>query len=536
MTDPAADALRSRDRSGRWLGRGLAAFAGGATVFAFEPFGIASLPIVTLAVLFGLWQVTERARDAAWLGFAFGAGLFGVGVSWVYIALETYGGMPAVLAAIGTAGFVAYLALYPALAGWLAVWLTKPDRFARLAVCAALFVVAEWLRGYLLTGFPWLAVGYSQMPESPLAGFAPIGGVWLVSLALALVAALLVHVVFALEARRLRRVVACVAGALAIAAAGAALRGIEWTTPTGAPLAVSLVQGNVPQHLKFDPAFRDRTFELYGALAESARGRLIVLPESTFPMMADEVPDEVVNRFLRIARARDGRLLFGVFIAEPMREGDSEPRIYNSVVSIGDGMRIGSYRKQHLVPFGETIPAKPLVGWVMRNLLSIPIGDQARGPPGQPPFPVGDERIAVNICYEDAFGDELRDEARAATLLVNVTNDAWYGRSIAARQHNQIAAMRALELGRPMLRSTNTGITSAIGHDGRVFAELPWFTRGVLEVSLAGRTGETPYLRFGDAVPLVVATVMLAIALFGTRDQWPSLSLVPSKAGKIAAP
>ena len=127
------------------------------------------------------------------------------------------------------------------------------------------------------------------------------------------------------------------------------------------------------------------------------------------------------------------------------------------------------------MPFGETIPAKPLVGWVMRNLLAIPIGDQARGPDEQAPFRVGGETVAVNICYEDAFGDELRASARDATLLVNVTNDAWYGRSIAARQHNQIAAMRALELGRPMLRSTNTGITSAIGHDGRVIAQLPWF-------------------------------------------------------------
>jgi apolipoprotein N-acyltransferase len=273
------------------------------------------------------------------------------------------------------------------------------------------------------------------------------------------------------------------------------------------------VQGNVAQELKFDPAFRDRTFELYGALARSARGQLIVLPESTFPMFADEVPDEVVAQLAQVARARDGKLLFGVFVAEPPLPGDDEPRIYNSVVSVGSGIRMGLYRKQHLVPFGETIPAKPLVGWVMRNLLSIPIGDQAKGPAGQAPFEVNGERVAVNICYEDAFGDELRDEARAATMLVNVTNDAWYGRSIAARQHNQIAAMRALELGRPMLRSTNTGITSAIGHDGYVIAELPWFTRAVLEVTIAGRTGETPYLRYGDAIPLVAAILLFAGAL-----------------------
>jgi apolipoprotein N-acyltransferase len=234
-------------------------------------------------------------------------------------------------------------------------------------------------------------------------------------------------------------------------------------------------------------------------------------------MLADDVPDEVVAALAQVAHAREGKLLFGVFVAEPPLPGDDEPRIYNSVVSVGGGTRMGLYRKQHLVPFGETIPAKPLVGWVMRNLLSIPIGDQARGPAGQAPFEVSGERVAVNICYEDAFGHELRDEASTATMLVNVTNDAWYGRSIAARQHNQIAAMRALELGRPMLRSTNTGITSAIGHDGRVIAELPWFTRGILEVWVAGRRGETPYLRYGDAIPLAASILLFAVALGLTR-------------------
>jgi apolipoprotein N-acyltransferase len=176
------------------------------------------------------------------------------------------------------------------------------------------------------------------------------------------------------------------------------------------------------------------------------------------------------------------------------------------------------YRKRHLVPFGETIPAKPVVGWFINRVLAIPLSDQTPGPADQAPFEVGGARIAVNICYEDAFGDELRAAAREATLLVNVTNDAWYGRSIAARQHNQIAAMRALELGRPMLRATNTGITSAIDHRGRVVAELPWFTEGILETSVTGRTGVTPYLRFGDALPLAASVLALgAAAAIGRR-------------------
>jgi apolipoprotein N-acyltransferase len=512
VTPLAGNGPSMPSRSPPWPALTLAALAGFLTVFGFAPFGITALPIVTLAVLLGLWNRASDARDAAWLGFVFGAALFGAGVSWVYVALETFGGMPAPLALIATAGLVAFLSLYPALAGWLSVRLSRHGGLARLLVGANAFVLAEWLRGYLFTGFPWLTAGYSQLPDGPLAGFAPIGGVWLVSLAIAHMAVLLVQALDAVEAHRWRNVAACGALAATLAGAGAIVRSVEWTTPSGAPLDVSLVQGNVAQELKFDPAFRARTFELYQSLAQRSRGRLVVLPESTFPMFADELPFEVVEGLANVAKQRGGELLFGVFVAEAPEPGSDEPRIYNSVVSVG-GERSGLYRKRHLVPFGETIPAKPLVGWLMRNLLAIPIGDQARGPDLQAPFPVGAERIAVNICYEDAFGSELREGARGATVLVNVTNDAWYGRSIAALQHNQIAAMRALELGRPLLRATNTGVTSAIGHDGRVIAALPWFTRDVLEISIAGRRGETPYLRFGDAIALAIACAVLLFAL-----------------------
>src|SRR4029078_9475242 len=202
---------------------------------------------------------------------------------------------------------------------------------------------------------------------------------------------------------------------------------------------------------------------------------LVVLPESAFPMFSDEVPDTVLLSLIRMASARNGDVLLGLFTAEPPEPGSDEPRYYNTVVALGDS-DLQFYRKNHLVPFGETIPLKPLVGWFIRSVLSIPLADQARGGATQPALSVAGERRVVDICYEDAFGAELRYAARDAHLLVNVTNDAWYGHSIAAEQNDQIAAMRALHVGRPMLRATNTGITSAIGVDGREFARLPWFT------------------------------------------------------------
>jgi apolipoprotein N-acyltransferase len=493
----------------------LALVAGAATVFSFAPFGFAWLPVITLASLVLLWQGTSAARGAAWLGFAFGLGLFGTGASWVYVALNTFGGMPALLAAIGTAGFCAFLALYPAAVGWIAVRCTAAGSWPRALAAAALWPLAEWARSVVFTGFPWLSFGYAALPggpSNPLAGYAPLGGVFLVSLAYALAAAALALAIDAASKAARMRVVALAGAALAIVAGGAASGRLEWTSVAGAPLAVSLVQGNVLQEIKFDPDFRAKTFDLYTGLVAETRGRLVVLPESAFPVFADEVPDEVLLAIIRTVVPRDGDALVGMFTLEPPLEPGGQPRYYNSVVSVGTAVP-QLYRKRHLVPFGETIPLEPVVGWFIRRILSIPLASQARGVPDPAPLELAGARVAVNICYEDAFGADLRKEAREATLLVNVTNDAWYGRSIAALQHNQIASMRALETGRPLLRATNTGITSAIGHDGRELARLPWFTRGILEVEIAGRQGATPYADWGDAPAGAVALALFAAAL-----------------------
>jgi apolipoprotein N-acyltransferase len=490
---------------------------GAATVFGFAPFGLWALPPLTLAGLFVLWQHAQSPRRAFMLGFAFGIGLFGAGVSWVYVALATFGDMPAVLAAIGTAGFCAYLALFPAAAGWVCARLAPEASAMRLAHAVSAWTLAEWLRGWLLSGFGWLAVGYAQIGEV-LAGYAPVGGVFLVSLAIAGAAALLAHAAQAFEAHRVRGGAIALVAIAAIAGAGLALSRAEWSVPAGALLAVSLVQGNIEQDQKFDPANRDYTMATYARLSHEARGRLIVLPESALPMFADEVPAEYVELLRDVARRNSGDLLLGLFFFEPRQNAGEEDRYFNSVVSIGTATT-QRYSKHHLVPFGETIPGKALLGWFIRHVLAIPLADQTPGPEYQEPFAVAGERVAINICYEDAFGNELARRAVEATLFVNVTNDAWYGRSIAAEQHQQIAQMRALETSRPMLRATNTGITSIIDHRGREIARLPWFTRGILEGSIAGRTGLTPFVRFGDALVVVVALLIGVVAAFRVRSR-----------------
>jgi apolipoprotein N-acyltransferase len=517
-----AAAQKQQPRGRHTLARGasvaLAAAAGALTVFAFAPFGVSGVVFVTLTLLLALWQCAESPGAAAQEGFAFGAGLFGAGSSWLTIALVNFGGMSLWLALIAIAVLTAYLALWPALAGFVAVRFTRSGSWARLLVAAGAFTLTEWIRSYLFTGFPWLALGYSQVPDGLARGYAPLGGVYLVTLVIALLSALLAQLAGALA--RDTPVRAWVStGSIAVLLAGnVALTHVDWTRPAGPALPISLVQGNVVQELKFDPQFRTATFERYIRLVGQSRGRLIVLPESAFPMFSDEIPDAVLLSLIRTATARGGDVLLGLFTALPPEAGSDEPRYYNTVVALG-GSPLQFYRKNHLVPFGETIPLKPIFGWFIRSVLAIPLADQARGGAAQAPLTVAGESVAVDICYEDAFGSELRYGAREAHFLVNVTNDAWYGHSIAAEQHNQIAAMRALELGRPMLRATNTGITSAIGDDGRELARLPWFTTGVLEVAVAGRTGLTPYLRAGDIAVLVLCAVLVVVpvALGGRR-------------------
>jgi apolipoprotein N-acyltransferase len=507
--------LKQRLASASPIARSAAAFAlGVAAVFGFAPVGFSPLPVLALAGVFILWSGAASARGAASIGFAFGLGLFGVGVSWVYIALSTFGQMPGVLAGLATLVFCAWLGLFPAATGWLCARLAPPATGARLAIAAAAWTITEWARSWLLSGMPWLSVGYAQV-HAPLAGFAPIGGVFLVGFAVALTAALLACVALPGLSRRRALIALGVLAALWIAGAGSRL--VEWSRPAGEPITVSLVQGNVEQDIKFDPKYRDETLTIYADLVARAKGRLTVLPESALPMFADEVPPEYAAKLRAAALARHGDILLGLFFFEPRGPGESEDHYYNSVVSLGASPP-QVYRKRHLVPFGETIPLKPLVGWFIRSVLHIPLEDQTAGPARQAPFDAAGERIAVNICYEDAFGAEIIPEVPDSTLLVNVTNDAWYGRSLAAEQHEQMAEFRALESARPMLRATNTGITSIIDHHGREIARLPWFTRGILEGSIAGRTGSTPYVRAGDWVAVAASLVLgLAALLMGRR-------------------
>lgn len=481
--------------------------AGAIAVFGFAPFGIFPLPILSLVVLFWLWSKAERPSQAAWLGFAFGMGLFCVGVSWIYVALHDYGYMHPLLAALATMLFAAVNASIPALAGYVQAKFKGAATLRILCVMPANWALAEWLRGFLFTGFPWLSVGYSQVPYSPLAGYAPIVGVFGVSLLVAVSAALLL-VIWDTRWSKLGKV--ALAGVVVLWIVGAALSFIEWTKPQGESLKVSLLQGNIAQDTKFDEGALIDTLETYRRLAEGSDARLIVMPETAIPLLREYIPEGYQAMLREHVMQSGGDILIGAFERE-------DGRYYNSVYSLGSS-ESQHYRKDHLVPFGEFIPLRSALGWLINEVLQIPMGDQARGGSNQAPLNVAGQKVAVNICYEDAFGEEIIHALPAATLLVNVTNDAWYGDSLAAEQHSQLSQMRALETGRMMLRATNTGVTAVIGVDGRVQAMLPQYEEGILTAQVQSYAGSTPYVRWGNAAMLVLAAVMLGIA-WKSRDR-----------------
>jgi apolipoprotein N-acyltransferase len=420
----------------------LATAAGALTVLAFAPFGLSPLGLIGPALLFWLWLGRSPGR-AFRIGWLYGIGLMGFGVSWVRISIAQFGGVDPWLAIAIAAGFALLMALYYGGVGWLGVRLARAHRtHALLLVFPGLWVLGEWLRGWVLTGFPWLALGYTQI-EAPLGGLAPWLGVYGASLGVTLSAGLLAWMVTPACGRRY-----AATAALALLWVGGALAGrVDWTKPAGEPFRASLLQGNVEQRLKWRPDELRPTLELYVTLTDEARdSRLVVWPETAIPALAHLVEDILLEPLEAEARAEGRDLLIGAPVEE-----DGE-RYYNAMLALGASGR-DAYYKRHLVPFGEFMPLKPVLGPVL-DFLQIPMSDFSAGSPKEPPLlTVAGHPAGISICYEDAFAEEVREALPQAAFLVNASNDAWFGDSLAPYQHLEIARMRAKETQRYLLLS-----------------------------------------------------------------------------------
>lgn len=471
---------------------------------AFSPFDRPWVAPLCLILLFAAW-LKATPGQAFVRGYLFGAGQFGFGVSWVYHSMHDYGGANPLEAGGLTALFVSILALYPGLAGWASTRMfgDAGKNLKLLAAFPAFWVFQEWLRGWFIADFPWLQAGSSQVDTTLGQGFAPLLGVLGVSLAVTELAGLALAV---LDRDHWRRRAAMLGIGILIVSS-AFLGRIEWTRPAGEPFKAALLQGNVPQNRKWLPEYQRATLELYVNMTRRHwDARLVVWPETAIPAFYHQVARTWLADLRNEAAAHHTDLVIGI----PWVELDTQ-QYYNAMVSVSD--QPGHYFKRHLVPFGEYIPFRPVFAWVM-DILEIPMADFSGGGKGQAPMRAAGYPLAASICYEDVFGNEARDALPQAAYLVNVTNDAWFGDSMAPRQHVQMARMRALESGRYMLRATNTGITAAIDPKGRIIDQAPMFQQASVVAEITPMAGATPYVRFGDYGVigfLIALTVLLKL-------------------------
>lgn len=487
-------------RPGTPLALLVALAAGAATVLGFAPFSLFPIGVVALAVLTETLRAGP-ARAGFWRGYAFGLGLLGFGVSWIRISLNEFGNMDPWLANLLMVLFVGVMALYYGLVGWLARRLASdPPWMLPLVIVPGLYVLAEWVRGWLFTGFPWLKLGYTQF-EGPLAGFAPLVGVDGLSLLTALSGGLLWCLVRLPGQAR----VLAGAGLVALWLVGAGLQRLDWTEPAGAPFSATVVQANIPQAVKWDPGARAEILEAYVDLTLGhLDSDLILWPETAIPGFLHEVRAVLIEPLAERARREGTEIVLGIPVLD-----EQSGRYYNGLLSIGSTEDL--YAKRHLVPFGEFMPFKSWIG-PLAQAFEVPMSDFSRGEAAQPLLRVGSRLVGASICYEDAFPAEVAQALPEAELLINVSNDAWFGDSLAPHQHLEIARMRALETGRDLVRSTNTGISAIIDHRGRKLVEVPSFVRGAVTAEVTPRRGATPFVRFGNWLTIGLSLILVLTA------------------------
>ncbi len=481
----------------------LAVAAGALQVCAYAPVDLPVFAVLAPLFLLLLLRGVPPARGA-WLGLLYGLGLFGAGIYWIYYSLHLFGDAIAPLAGLLTAGFVLGMALYPAAVGYLLCRYKAPLPWWSLALAPALWTLAEWVRGWFLTGFPWLLLGHSQT-DWPLAGYFPLLGAFGVTWLLALTAG---AGAWLLDARPGRMQTLGVLGLGALVwIGGFVLQRLPWSEPVGAPIRVRTVQGNVEQHLKFIAQVLQPSIELYSRLSVAGPPvDLVIWPETAIPTLYHRVEHQLLAVAQEL-QASGAELAIGV-----LEYRHQAQRYYNAVRKVTPGPQADQvYLKHHLVPFGEYMPLRELLEFIARYIL-IPMSDLQAGPARQRPLMLAGYRAAVSICYEDAFGEEVIAQLPAANFLINVSNDAWFGDSMAPHQHLQIARVRALETARAMVRATNTGISAFIDHDGRILARSPQFEVHALDASIQPRAGATPYVRYGNYPVIVVLLLALCAA------------------------
>lgn len=474
----------------------LAIIAGGLVPFAFQPFGFYFLIFISLSTLFYLCSKTDSAKECFISGYLFGLAMFGIGVSWLHISINLFGGMHIIGAWFFTFLLIAFISLYPALCVYLA------NRFFKkhaLLVLPALWLISEWARGWIFSGFPWLNIGTSQT-DSPLVNFAAVIGDYGISFIVCVIAISIASLFISnLKTKAISSsIIVC------IFLVSLLLENTNWTENTGQKLNVALVQGAIPQEIKWRREFRDKTYEIYSSLSQPYwSSDLIIWPETAIPSYYHTASDFID----KISETRQNANAY--FMSGIVNKDIASDKYFNSILLMDGAHRF--YNKHHLVPFGEYLPLKSMLDRFLR-FLQIPMSDFSSGEFENKVLETDKAIFGMSICYEDAYGTEIRRALPEANILINVSNDAWFGDSFAPHQHLQIARMRAIENGRYLLRATNTGISAIIDNKGKVIAKSPQFKPHALNAEAELFNGATPFSQYGNAFILTISVIILIIS------------------------
>ena len=494
----------------------IALLAGLSMVLAFAPFEWRFIAWLAPAVFFWLNLEPMSRAQRVKLAWVFGIGLFAGGAHWIYFSIHYFGGATNFIAVLMVSLFVVLMGLFLMLFGWLASFFNGYSTVLRLLIVfPAIWTLTEWFRGWFLTGFPWLLLGNTQI-DNGLAHYAPIMGVLGVSWVVAVGAGALVLLVIGTKRERILAAVS----AVVLVALGFGLSYIQWTKPVGERIFVSMLQGNIDQFTKWDPAFRNENIQAYMDLMDPDKypnvetSHLVIWPETALSDFFQQSTEDVMLPMQQWAKEAKTDVLMGGFFYDKDKEA-----VYNAVMAIGEGhdveksleTKVSVYAKKHLVPFSEYIPFLEQLRF-LENIIKLPY-DNVTPWQGGDILKVANQPMAVSVCYEDAYSTQIIQGLPEATMLVNVSNDGWFTGSIEPQQHAEIARMRALETGRYMLRATNNGVTALINSQGQVMSSLPQYTAGVLSDYAQPMQGATVYVRVGNWLIISMMSLLLITPL-----------------------
>ncbi|WP_119327986.1 apolipoprotein N-acyltransferase [Cysteiniphilum halobium] len=477
----------------------LALITGVMLTLSFSPIGLSIFAFISLILLMQILQRQQHMRRCLWLGFCYGIGFFGSSISWIYVSIHAFS-QSIFLGVTLTIVFILFLSLFFLIFGYAYAKLKDHHFFYRILLLPVVWLILELLRTHLFTGFPWVLLGYSQT-HTFLAGFAPIGSVFLVGFIVCFISTCISEAIN--HFRQPKIIISMLISIIVTLVIALLLQQIKWTKSDGIEKSVSILQGNFIQDQKWDPSMLQTIINYYYTTTKDNPADLVFWPENSIPTFKTFIAP-LLRQVDDLGDKQHSAILVGTVAL------NSKKQYFNSAFVYGLGS--GHYYKHHLVPFGEYYPFAYFLEPFMAYF-NIPMSSFTKGDEVQPLLKMNGLSVALFICYEIAYPSEVRAQLQNANLIAVISDDAWFGDSLAPWQHEEISQMRAIETGRYVIQATNNGVTSIINPKGQTIASLPRNKQAILKGKVYGMTGQTPWTIYGLLPITLLSLLFMVIAL-----------------------